>query len=81
MRCSIALLASCIATLCVCLQVTETTINLKGHCACLIERQAPYCAMIKHEWGTSYFTLLPSLNQVLEVNSSNGNAHHWVKCE
>jgi hypothetical protein len=37
--------------------------------------------MIKHEWGTSYFTLLPSLNQVLEVNSSNGNAHHWVKCE
>jgi hypothetical protein len=45
------------------MQVTETTINLKGHCACMIERQAPYCAMIKHS---------PPPNLIMPVNTTNG---------
>jgi hypothetical protein len=46
-----------------------------------IERLAPYSFKMHHksQRGSSIFTLLPSLNQVVEVNYKDGGTHLWVK--
>jgi hypothetical protein len=49
----------------------QLQVPLKGHCARLIERQAPYSAMIKH---------LPPPNLNMPVNGTDGPPNDQMHC-
>lgn len=55
--------------------------TLYGNSPRLIERLAPDSLTINHKWGSSTFVLLPSSNQVVEVDYTEGQTHLWVKDE